>query len=91
MTLRSLTVTRVTPSRANTGNKSLKRVLERIVVGSDQGAVMAFRLVCFPSPPSEPDVRLSPHRALHVPMPAGYAASCVCAAHGEGMAAPRYR
>jgi hypothetical protein len=26
-----------------------------------------------------------------VPMPAGYAASCVCAAHGEGMAAPRYR
>jgi hypothetical protein len=24
-----------------------------------------------------------------VPMPAGYAATCACAAHGEGMAVPR--
>lgn len=38
-------------------------------VRSAQGAVSAFRLVCFPGPPPEPDVRLSPHPALHEPMP----------------------
>ena len=38
---------------------------ELFEVGSDQGAVSAFRLVRFPGPPSEPDVRLSPHPALH--------------------------
>ena len=35
------------------------------VVGSSRGAVSAFRPVRFPGPPSEPDVRLSPHPALH--------------------------
>ncbi|NNN14774.1 MAG: hypothetical protein HKL82_02815 [Acidimicrobiaceae bacterium] len=35
-------------------------------VGSDRGALPASRQVGFPGPPSEPDVRLSPHPALHV-------------------------
>ena len=64
-------------------------VFEHPVVGSDRGAVSAFRPVRFPGPPSEPDVRLSPHRALHVSTPADYATSCVLVAHGEAMAAPR--
>jgi hypothetical protein len=40
-------------------------MLEGVVIGSDQGAVSVFRLVRFPGPPTEPDVRLSPHPALH--------------------------
>jgi hypothetical protein len=59
------------------------------LVGSDQGAVSASQPVGFPGPSAEPDVRLSPHRALHVFMPTCYAASCVCVAHGEGITAPR--
>jgi hypothetical protein len=35
-------------------------------VGSDRSALPAFRQVGFSGPPSEPDVRLSPHPALHV-------------------------
>ena len=35
------------------------------VVGSDRGAVSAFRLVRFLGPSSEPDVRLPSHPALH--------------------------
>jgi hypothetical protein len=58
-------------------------------VGSDQGAVSASQPVRFPGPSAEPDVRLSPHRALHVFMPTSYAAACVCVAHGEGITAPR--
>lgn len=38
-------------------------------VGSDQGAVSAFLLARFPGPPSEPDVPVSEHPALHVFMP----------------------
>ena len=38
-------------------------------VGSDRGALSAFRLVGFPGPPSEPDVQLPLHPALHVFMP----------------------
>ena len=67
----------------------VEKLLQPVVVGSDQGAVPAFRPVRFPGPPSEPDVRLSPHPALHVSMPVGYAADCVRVAHGEGMAVPR--
>ena len=33
--------------------------------GSDRSALPAFELVGFSGPPSEPDVRLSPHPALH--------------------------
>jgi hypothetical protein len=36
-----------------------------VVVGSDRGAVSAFRLIRFLGPSSEPDVRLPPHPALH--------------------------
>ena len=43
-----------------------EEAFEGVVVGSSQGAVLAFQPVRFPGPPSEPDVRLSPHRALHV-------------------------
>ena len=38
------------------------------VVGSGQSALSTFRPVGFSGPPSEPDVRLSPHPALHEPM-----------------------
>ncbi|GAA4743286.1 hypothetical protein GCM10023350_29980 [Nocardioides endophyticus] len=38
-------------------------------VRSARGAVPAFRLVRFPGPPPEPDVRLSPHPALHEVVP----------------------
>ena len=40
-------------------------LFEHVPIGSDQGAVPVFRLVRFPGPPTEPDVRLSPHPALH--------------------------
>ena len=36
---------------------------------SDRGALSASRLVGFPGPPSEPDVQLRLHPALHVFMP----------------------
>ncbi len=58
-------------------------------VGSDRGAVPASRLVGFPGPSPEPDVRLPPHPALHEPMPFGYAAPVVSPLHGVGIAAPR--
>jgi hypothetical protein len=38
-------------------------------VGSAWGAVSGLLPTRFPRPPAEPDVRLSPHPALHVPMP----------------------
>ena len=57
-------------------------------VGSDRGAVPAFRQVRFPSPSPEPDVRLPPHPALHKPISLSYAASSV-SAHGEGITDPR--
>ena len=38
-------------------------------VGSDRSALPAFELVGFSGPPAEPDVRLSPHPALHRFMP----------------------
>jgi len=37
--------------------------------GSDRSALPAFELVGFSGPPAEPDVRLSPHPALHRFMP----------------------
>ena len=36
-------------------------------VGWDRGALPGLLLVGFPDPPAAPGVRLSPHRALHVP------------------------
>ncbi len=36
-----------------------------IAVRSTLGAVLEFPRARFPGPPSEPDVRLSPHPALH--------------------------
>jgi hypothetical protein len=41
------------------------------VVGSGRGALPGLLPVGFPDPPSEPGVRLSPHRALHEIMPLG--------------------
>jgi hypothetical protein len=65
-------------------------VRRRPAVGSTCGAVPAFRLVRFRRPPSEPDVRVSPHPALHEF--GRYAvASVVAAVHGFGMLYPRYR
>ena len=37
--------------------------------GSDRSALPAFELLGFSGPPAEPDVRLSPHPALHRFMP----------------------
>lgn len=59
-------------------------LLEDVPIGSDQGAVPVFRPVRFPGPPTEPDVRLATHPALHQVMPPGYAADTVVA-HGVGM------
>src|ERR1017187_1804987 len=57
-----------------------------LAVGSDQGAVSAFRLARFPGPPAEPDVPVSEHPALHRIMSPVYAAvPSVWLGHGEGM------
>ncbi len=56
--------------------------------GSDRGAVAAFRLLRFPGPPSEPDVRVCTHPALHVTVSLFYAAESFVA-HGEGIVLPR--
>jgi hypothetical protein len=42
--------------------------------------VPAFRLIRFPSPSAEPDVRVPPHPALHKLTSSGYASAPV--AHG---------
>ena len=64
-------VTRPAPMPEGVLLYSLSASIQRLCsqVRSAQGAVSAFRLVCFPGPPPEPDVRLSPHPALHEPMP----------------------
>jgi hypothetical protein len=49
------------------GNQAFDRGGE--VVGSGRGALSGLLPVGFPGPPSEPGVRLSPHRALHEIMP----------------------
>jgi len=46
-----------------------RRSVETHDGGSDRSALPAFELVGFSGPPSEPDVRLSPHPALHGIMP----------------------
>jgi hypothetical protein len=72
------------------GEQFLYVPVGQAVVGSDQGAVSAFRLARFPGPPTEPDVRLSPHPALHCLLPSTYAAvPVVVVAHGVGITAPR--
>jgi hypothetical protein len=48
----------------------------------------AFPLVCFPGPPSEPDMNVSTHPPLHVTVPLVYAAEPFVA-RGEPMALPR--
>jgi hypothetical protein len=59
-------------------------------VGSGWGALTPLQGLRFPSPPAEPDVRVSTHPALHEPMPLGYAADPgVLLAQGEGMLAAR--
>jgi hypothetical protein len=66
--------------------------LPPFLAGSDRGAVRPFPAARFPSPPSEPDVRFSSHRALHGSMPFDYAVDLDASlVHGEGMAVPRYR
>ena len=53
---------------------------------SDWGALTLLRALRFPSPPSEPDVRVSTHPALHEHMPSGYAADPdALLAHGVAM------
>ena len=53
-------------------------------VGSDRGALPASRLVSFPGPPSEPDVPIPEHPALH-------ASQAAALSHGVGIRVPRNR
>ena len=53
-------------------------------VGSDRGALPASRLVSFPGPPSEPDVPIPEHPALH-------ANQAAALSHGVGIRVPRNR
>jgi hypothetical protein len=46
--------------------------------------VAAFRLFRFPGPPSEPDVRVSTHPALHVTVPLIYGRILRCPWRGDG-------
>ncbi|PWU54776.1 hypothetical protein DLJ47_11755 [Micromonospora sp. S4605] len=57
---------------------------------SGRGAVSVFRPVRFRGPPPEPDVRLSPHPALHK---SRWTGSDLHAAVGQGFGilVPRYR
>ena len=57
-------------------------------VGSDRGAVPRFPPVRLLGPPSEPDVRVSAHPALHESMPL-QAAMRVSSIQGVGMRLPR--
>jgi hypothetical protein len=58
-------------------------------VGSDWGALTPLQALRFPSPPSEPDVRVSTHPALHESVPSGYATDSGRLAHGVSMLAAR--
>ncbi|QBI18433.1 hypothetical protein ER308_01850 [Egibacter rhizosphaerae] len=53
-------------------------------VGSERGAVPGLRRVRFPAPPAEPDVRLSPHPALHKVMPGSWLLCGVPRSRGWG-------
>ncbi len=53
------------------------------------GRVDAFTSVTFPSPPSEPDVRVSAHPALREFMPSGYATDAGRLDQGVSMLAAR--
>src|SRR4051812_37924921 len=59
------------------------------VVGRAGARYQTFVLVRFPGPPSEPDVPVSEHPALHRPMPSGQAAVWVGAVQGSGILFPR--
>ncbi len=72
------------PNLAGVGSKGSRRDWLS-VVGSGRGAVSVLRPVRFLGPPSEPDVPVSEHPALHVFMPAGYATFCSLLVHGVGM------
>lgn len=56
---------------------------ENAIVGSDRGALSALQLVGLPGPPSEPDVPIPEHPALHLIHAAGMLV------HGFGMRVPR--
>lgn len=77
-----------TSSRGGDTTLSTLGADRRSRIGSDQGAVPVFRLVRFPGPPTEPDVRLATHPALHQVIPLGYATDTVVS-HGVGMLLPR--
>src|SRR5215207_11464232 len=60
------------------------------MVGSGTGRPAAFQPWVFPSPPTEPDVPVSEHPALHEPMPVGYdVVPAAVGVQGVGMLAPR--
>jgi hypothetical protein len=65
------------------------RVGPKSLVGSAWGAVPGLRPVRFPMPPAEPDVRLSPHPALHVSRLGQPVMAAAARVQGVGIAAPR--
>jgi hypothetical protein len=49
-----------------------------VLVGSGRGAVQVFGPVRSPARPPKPGVRVATHRALHVPISAGYPIDLAC-------------
>src|SRR6266536_242084 len=66
--------------------QAVELVLQDRPVGSGRGAVSAFRPARFLGPPSEPDVRVSTHPALHEPMPSSHAGDPAVVAVDQGVA-----
>jgi hypothetical protein len=76
---------------ARVDEQTVEVVFQDRPVGSGRGAVLAFPPARFLGPPSEPDVRVSTHPALHEPMPSNHAVAPVVVAvcQGVGMLVPR--
>jgi hypothetical protein len=73
---------------AGGGGVSVRLLL--LWVGWDRGALPGLLLVGFPDPPAAPGVRLSPHRALHVPWPLDQPdGPADGSGYGEGICVPR--
>src|SRR6266511_4866341 len=84
---RVICITRATAAAAKPRATSSRDRATRSLGGSAQGAVVAFRPLRFPGPPSEPDVRVAAHPALRGHAGIHAAVSLVC--HGVAIRSPR--
>lgn len=96
---------RVAYGRPMLSSMLVVQVLQRLILSGGReefhlpvesvwGAVPGFRPVRFPRPLSEPGVRITPHRALHVTMPSVGCLSGGCPGGGDGVSPveiPGYR